>query len=464
MRDLAERLTSDGIHVILDVWDLKPGNDKYSFMERMVTEPAVKKVLVICDKRYQLKADERSGGVGTESQLISQEVYEKVDQDKFVPIVVEYTADGAPYMPRYMASRMYFDMSTQEMFEGEYQRLVRDIYGKPEQSRPPIGAPPAYITEDAPSLPKAAAILKVAQSGTTGTVSPTSLITAFFDQWLLDLEALRVKLVQDEPFDETLVKTIELMKPARDSFISFVRQLTQLQPSEEDVDLIHDNFERLAQLQFRPASINSYLDGQWDQYRFVCYELMLYFTAILVRYGKYSMLADFANSTYFYESDANRQQSEGIGLFDHRVWSLDEVRNSRLQLNRVSVTAGMIRTRAEGSGIPFKDLMAADLLLHYMTLLNASTGETSWQSSVWFPRLSAYRTYETIPTLYKLISRRHFERVKVLFGVGTPEELKDLLIKAQEPANRYYSGSSPFYFHIPALSEAFQLEKLASMP
>ena len=388
--DLAERLTSDGIHVILDVWDLKPGHDKYSFMEQMVTEPAVKKVLVICDKRYQVKADERSGGVGTESQLISQEVYEKVDQDKFIPIVVEYGADSAPCMPKYMASRMYFDMSIQKDFEREYQRLVRDIYGKPEQSRPPIGEPPAYITEDAPSLPKAAAILKVARSSTTGTISATSFIAAFFDQWLLDLEELRVKPVQGEPFDETLVKAIERMRPARDSFISFTRQLPQLQPDDEDVDLIHDYFERLAQLQYRPADVHSYLETQWDQYRFICCELMLYFAAILIRNGKYALLTKFVNSTYFYKSNASQQQYQGIALFNHFMGSLDSERNVRLQLNRVSVTADMIKTRAEGSGIPFEELIAADLLLHYMTLLDSSTSESFWQSSVWFPRLSVF--------------------------------------------------------------------------
>ncbi|MFM2283769.1 MAG: hypothetical protein RL222_1273 [Bacteroidota bacterium] len=36
--ELAERLTNDGIHVILDDWDLKEGQDKYHFMEQMVND------------------------------------------------------------------------------------------------------------------------------------------------------------------------------------------------------------------------------------------------------------------------------------------------------------------------------------------------------------------------------------------------------------------------------------------
>lgn len=462
--DLAKRLTSDGIHVILDVWDLKPGYDKNSFMEKMVTDPAVGKVLVICDKRYQVKADGRSGGVGAESQLISQELYEKVDQDKFIPVVVEFD-DGIPCMPKYIASRIYFDMSKQGSFEKEYQRLVRDIYGKPEQSRPPLGGPPAYITEEAPSLPKAAAILKVAESSALSAGSATSFIAAFFGQLLLDMEELRVKPTQGEPFDETLAKAIERMRPARDSFISFTGQLLQLQPDDEDVDLVHDYLERIAQLQYRPADVYQYAETEWDQYRFICYELMLYLVAALIRNGKFTLAAIFINSTYFFESNVGRQHAESVALFNRYVKSLDEDRNTRLQLQRVSVTADMIKSRAEGSGIPFNELVAADLLLHYITLLNAPDSEPLWRSNVWFPRLSVFASESSyVPTLRKMLSRRHFNRVKVLFEVATPEELIDRINKAQAKALQYYSGANTFYYHIPELAYAFRVEGLASMP
>ena len=82
--------------VILDKWHLKEGQDKYVFMEKMVTDPEVAKVLVFSDRVYAEKAAARKGGVGTESQIISSEVYEKVAQDKFLPIVCERDANGNP--------------------------------------------------------------------------------------------------------------------------------------------------------------------------------------------------------------------------------------------------------------------------------------------------------------------------------------------------------------------------------
>ena len=55
--DLANELTESGIHVILDKWDLKEGHDSVAFMEKMVTDPEISKVAIVCDEVYASKAD-----------------------------------------------------------------------------------------------------------------------------------------------------------------------------------------------------------------------------------------------------------------------------------------------------------------------------------------------------------------------------------------------------------------------
>lgn len=79
---LAADLRANGVDAILDKWHLKEGQDAFAFMERMVTDPGVSKVAVICDKEYVERANARKGGVGTESQIMSSELYGKVDQTK----------------------------------------------------------------------------------------------------------------------------------------------------------------------------------------------------------------------------------------------------------------------------------------------------------------------------------------------------------------------------------------------
>jgi hypothetical protein len=461
--DLSERLSADGVHVILDEWDLKPGHDKYTFMEQMVTDESVKKVLVICDKAYQAKADGRKGGVGTESQLISKEVYEKVDQEKFIPIIVERDDKDEPCMPKYIASRVYFDLSKEATFETEYQNLLRNLYDKPDKKRPPVGEPPAYITEEAKSLPKSASVLRAGQSSGSGT-STNAYILEFFDQFLTDMKAFIFKPVSNEHYDDIMVKLVEQMRPLRDSFIAFIYGLARLDLSQEDLDLMHDYLEKIAQYQYRPYEyVGAYRDSDWDNYRFFNYELMLYLISVLLRYGKFKEVASIVNSTYFYDANSGQTKYRDITIFNEYVKLFDDQRNRRLQLNRVSVTADMIKSRAEESGVEFNELLETDLLLHYITFLKVAGDVPNWRWQIWFPRLTPYASRrENIPLLDKLVSARHFERIKNLLGVDKPNELKTKIEQLNEKINEYYQGVT-FNYSIPMITSAIPVDSLATV-
>ena len=55
--NLAERLVSDGVDVVIDKWNLKEGQDKFNFMETMVKSVEIQKVLIILDQKYSEKAE-----------------------------------------------------------------------------------------------------------------------------------------------------------------------------------------------------------------------------------------------------------------------------------------------------------------------------------------------------------------------------------------------------------------------
>ncbi len=92
--DLATQLRENGVDVTIDKWDLKEGHDAIAFMERMVTDPEITKVIVILDRVYAEKANSRKGGVGAETQIISPELYQKTDQSKFVGVISEVMTMG----------------------------------------------------------------------------------------------------------------------------------------------------------------------------------------------------------------------------------------------------------------------------------------------------------------------------------------------------------------------------------
>ena len=135
---LAKKLQSDGIDTTLDKWDLKPGQDKYIFMEQSVNSPEVNKVLIVCDKTYTEKANNRIGGVGEETTIITSGVYKNVNQEKFIPIVIEKDEDDEAFVPSYLATRIYIDFSNSEKYDTNYEELLRNIYDKPKYVKPPL--------------------------------------------------------------------------------------------------------------------------------------------------------------------------------------------------------------------------------------------------------------------------------------------------------------------------------------
>ena len=116
-------------------------------MEQAVNDPEITRVLIICDKTYVQKANDRKGGVGDETVIISSEIYGKVGQEKFVPIIFETNEEGEPLLPTYIQSRIYIDSSNDDTYEEQYEKLLRNLHGKPEHRKPKLSSPPEWLFE-----------------------------------------------------------------------------------------------------------------------------------------------------------------------------------------------------------------------------------------------------------------------------------------------------------------------------
>ncbi|KAB2867989.1 MAG: hypothetical protein F9K37_11240 [Bacteroidales bacterium] len=145
--EFANRLAMDGVFVILDVWDLTEGQDPNVFMEKMVNDDDINKVLLFSNKEYTERANKRLGGVGVEGLIIAPEIYSDALQTKFIPIIMQKSKEGKPYLPTYLRSRIAIDFSNSITVEDEYKKLIRNIYNKREFERPPTGNKPTYLDE-----------------------------------------------------------------------------------------------------------------------------------------------------------------------------------------------------------------------------------------------------------------------------------------------------------------------------
>ncbi len=124
VRELAMRLRSDSVDVILDQWDVQPGDQLTHFMERSVRESDF--VLVVCTPCYKERSDSRMGGVGYEENIITGEVLTGINEKKFIPILKRGEWDKAA--PSWLKGKYYVDL------RGTRAELMMDVLLKQSET------------------------------------------------------------------------------------------------------------------------------------------------------------------------------------------------------------------------------------------------------------------------------------------------------------------------------------------
>lgn len=458
--DLAERLSNDWIHVVLDKWDLKEWQDMYSFMEEMVKSEEINKVLVISDEHYQKKADTRKWWVWTESQLISQEVYQDVKQQKFIPIVKEKNKEWKACLPIFLKSRIYIDLSSDERYEDEYEKLVRNIYWKALSKRPAIWVAPSYITEDETDI-----ILKTSNKTKQlkNTIFKTNFninwnIRDYFDTFLSNLQDFKIEKLENwEHIDDIILDRIQKMLPLRDDFIEFTNTIFKSE-KEIDIEIFEDFFEELIKFQYKPSNINYWNKIYYDHYKFLNNEIFVYFNAILLKLKKFKTLWEFLEKEYFFYYDNTWSlDNSNYTIFNNYIHSLDENRKRRLNLNRISITADLLKERTNNI-INFEEFKEADLLLYYIWLIK--WWKRSWW---WFPRSSVYnsRWGDSLFIFKKLISKKYCEKFKNIFNLDNISEFKWLFEKISKAHN--WLNYNSFEYRIPDITKIVDIEKIGTI-
>ncbi|OCA92612.1 SEFIR domain-containing protein [Pseudobacillus wudalianchiensis] len=463
--NLATRLhADDGVEVILDKWDLKDGHEIYSFMESMVRadekgESIVDKVLLICDKGYQEKADNRKGGAGVESQIVSPEIYQDIKQEKFIPIVAETDDNGTPFLPTYIKGRKYIDLSSDERFEQGYEQLLRNIYQKPQYSKPKKGNPPAWLNEGEVPYFRTKNVLKQLRDAIDRNPKRFGgLSSQFIDTFFESLDELQIKVEEmkdDPPLDQIIYDKVHIMLPLREDFIEFV-ELHCSYTENLDINMFTDFFETIIRYSEAPTEWTSYHQLQFDHYKFLIHELFLYLITILLKKKRYQDTAQLVNRPYFYRTRSRSELYQGtFGDFRQYSRALNEIRKARLNLNRISITADLLVQRATKK-YPKEAIVETDMLLYYID----KTREGNNSFFGWFPETYPYASFNKIELLQRLVSKRHFELVKQLFNVDQPETLKEMIIKEEEARARGYEGGT----RIPVMRFHINPQDICTLP
>lgn len=439
IRKWAEQLINDGVDVVLDIWDLKEGDDKYAFMEKMVTDESVTHVLVFSDSGYTAKADARKAGVGTESQIISREVYSKVQQSKFIPVVCEFNGDSEPFLPTFFQSRIWIDFSSPEAANENWERLIRVLYGKPMHEKPALGNAPIYVATDGsvPASPAAAKFAALKQALNRGR-NVKLYRQDFLDACIRYADALRIRKRPDVPnMDQRVLEDCGKLKLVRDQILDWVVLESADNSSDEFSETLISVLERLLELKSRPPEVNSWNDVWFEAHRVFVYETFLYIIAALLKTASFGCLNQILTSHYLLpETEASG--SNWFGTFDRFYGDSTSLQILASEGKTLYAPAAeLIKRQADRTDLPFADVMQAELLVLMMAFV---TEDCRW----WYPQTLHYAPYTGgFPFFLKAARNRDFRKLATIAGIDSADTLRAAVKAGHEKlgVNRWYNFS-----------------------
>ncbi|EES90359.1 SEFIR domain protein [Clostridium phage D-1873] len=460
VRLLAERLIGDGIEVILDQWDLKAGYDKFAFMEQMVTSKEIDKVLVICDKQYKEKADNRDGGVGIETQIITPKIYNQVKQEKFIPVIAEIDGEFESCMPNYMDGKIGVDLSNDNVFEYGYEELLRLIYNKPQYKKPQLGKKPSFLLQDDEVYFKTTNIVRQLKNALLNKPQQAEyFIDDFINEFFNELDKFKISYDETKKegviADEIICEKIDGMMILRNNYINILELLCKLK-SDFDINIIIKLFENIySYTQFQGSG--TYSEVQFDQYKFFIREIFIYTISILLENRLFHKANILLQTRYFLKNkyDENNTGRLFPSLYLY-VTTLDELRKNGLGINKISITADMLIKRSNINGKDYsQQIIGTDLLLHYISSIK-NKNEVDYDK-IWFPCMYIYiNYYRNVEILQKMIRKNDFEQTKILFNVDNEEQMKELIKNYKNE----YKGYNNSFESIPHISRFIDVDNI----
>lgn len=462
VKELAERLVHDGVDVKLDIWDLKDGHDKYAFMEECVTNPNIDRVLIICDKGYATKADKRQGGVGNETAIISAEVYQNATQEKFIPVIMERDEHGEPYMPAYLKSRMYKDLTGDNYSKG-YEELLRNIYEKPSERKPMLGKRPMWLDEDesAELYPVKEAKKKVEALGP----EQLRLVAAqdFIDVYLNALKKFYKRNIDTAEYLNYFRET----KDYRDVFLDYIKSISTT--IEHLGEFMADTFEKMYNTlynveTFEPNACSCGCDD-FDLFRVHVWELFVCTTTYFLHNEAYKSLNELLVHTYFLRTSPLGSETKPLSYERFRFHSkmIEEQIKPTLEAglkNKFTLTGHYLCMEREYLPVyTGKKIAEADLFLYQIYDGLDLQGLT--KTYAWFPTCYIYAEQYT-SMWQRLKSKRYCEKIEPLFGVSTIGELIERLNKCKMDWNIRYSGG--FADPAPVIMSYIKVDEIATLP
>ena len=443
----ATDLMNDGIEVILDQWSLKEGNDTYAFMEQSATDPTITNVLILLDPVYEKKANGRDGGVGTETQIISQE--------KFLPVIFERGIKGEIPKPQYLKTMFHFDLTQEEKYDLEYRRLVKRLYGIEIVEKPELGKKPSWLDERSTIPTKTRSGYEGLKQQKSDSVKKDE-----FKNFLLAIKEKIVDFTKDEFGDnisaEEYISLYDDTRLYRDEFLYLLKYSIYIPESYKIIASV------LEEICVGVKNKNGY---EGEVMRTLLHELFIYVVAYYLKNKDYNALSYILSKTYFVGKYGYSQDQSFDAFYDNNT-NLDRAVSQKDNQQYYSGTANYWINNINVEICNKNEFVFADIFC-YNAAIFVENYTSSW---FWFPLTYVYGKLEYGNSPFnqfvvRLKSKEHLQEVAKIMGFSNTEEFKKKYIEIETEMQkgnfREYRYNSAFET-APVICQYIKSEELGS--
>lgn len=280
------------------------------------------------------------------------------------------------------------------------------------------------------------------------------------------VESLKTLYHRDGPKSEEFLKDLKSLDGFRNKLLLYIEKIAN---REEDGDEVADLFERLFNKLYNIKTFEgdamSYHPSSLEIFRLLIWQSFICTTEYLIKGNRFKTLYCILCHTYFLNDTPLADKKGSYNYTRFIFWSkmLEiNIKNSMKEAygNYSSLAAYMLYNETEFKpGYSKEDFAEADLFLYqvydYIGLGKLDDG------NVWIPLCYPY-TEKSTSIWNKLESRLFCEKIKILFGCTTIDELKKILSKENDSKGVRYPNGTVIYPR--GILSVIDLNSIATLP
>ncbi|MFK8028856.1 MAG: hypothetical protein AB8G18_01335 [Gammaproteobacteria bacterium] len=273
---------------------------------------------------------------------------------------------------------------------------------------------------------------------------------SYLDVLHRELSNLTVVEQRESIFDARILSTIDASREYVNEYRFFVIAVSKAQNTERFLPQFTHFLERVLEIKknYELEKTAAYL---WlDSISFITREIFLSTIGPLCAGGHWALVNGLLTHSY---TIAKSNRTFSYHAFDGFQRSLDVFRNRRLNLKRLSVSADVLKERADGSSLEFEQIMQADFILHVYSLVHDQSSR-----KIWFARTLGYADKQLVSGFDAFVAARagsSDDFLETLFEVADWTQLQSCITEAANSAALNFSDTLDYQGYTAANTAVF---------